>query len=137
MPTRFSVPFLLLVLTGCATLEEDLATARQSWEGAPYEQVVREWGAPARSTKLENGDAVHTWTSRTSYARPGPSIGVGVFGASGGRHSSSGVGIGVGGPIGQSEGAVECERTLVFRESRVVEQTWRGVPEYCAGFRRR
>ena len=29
-----------------------------------------------------------------------------------------------------------CERTLVFRDGRVGEQTWQGSPEYCSTFRR-
>jgi len=29
-----------------------------------------------------------------------------------------------------------CERTLVFKDGRVVEQTWLGSAEYCSTFRR-
>jgi hypothetical protein len=55
-----------------------------------------------------------------------------VFGGSGG----SGVGVGIGFPFGGSAGSESCERTLVFSERRVVEQTWTGPAGYCARFKR-
>ena len=51
---RFITP-LLMLLAGCASTpgqEGDIPAASASWHGAAYEEVVRSWGAPARSTKL-------------------------------------------------------------------------------------
>ena len=94
---------------------------------------MRAWGAPARSTALGEGREAHTWVSQQPPAyRGGPSVGVGVFGGSGG----SGVGVGVGFPFGGSTRAESCERTLVFSERRVAEQTWTGPAAYCARFKK-
>jgi len=40
---------LAAVLAACATAQ-DVEKARNSWQGAAYEDVLRAWGAPARST---------------------------------------------------------------------------------------
>ena len=48
-----------LLLAACATTEE----AKQSWAGATYDEAVRAWGPPARSTKLSDGSDVHTWVA--------------------------------------------------------------------------
>jgi hypothetical protein len=47
-----------------------------------------------------------------------------------------GGGVGVGIPVGSPDPISRCERTMIFREGRVVEQTWLGAPEYCYAFRR-
>jgi hypothetical protein len=125
---------VLLMLAACATPgTPDFTPARESWQGARYDDVVAQWGAATRSTRIENGDDVRTWVSETSRGRGGPSVGFGIF--SGGR--GGGVGIGAGVPFGGSADLVRCERTLVFREGRLIDQTWNGETDYCGTFRRR
>ena len=136
LSVRNSLAVIVSVLAGCATgsLEQQLGEARQSWEGASYEDVVARWGPPARSTKAEEATETHTWVSQEVPVRPyGPSVGVGVFGGSGGR---GGVGVGVGFPIGATVNPATCERTLTFKEGRLVEQHWTGDPAYCRYFKR-
>lgn len=122
---------ILVLLSGCAALERDFAEARDSWQGATYDEVVLRWGTPVRSTKLTDGRDVYTWTSESSFSRGGvsPSIGIG-FG-------SGGVGIGTGVMFRSGGGEpVRCERTLIFMDGRVAEQNWQGPAEYCKDFRR-
>jgi hypothetical protein len=100
---------------------------------------VRAWGAPARSGKLADGADVHTWVSDAGPTyRSGPSVGIGIGGFRGG--GGGGVGVGVGGsvPIGQGSAAPpsRCERTLTFRDGRLVEQSWIGPDEVCADYTR-
>ena len=109
--------------------------ARDSWSGATYDEVLRAWGPPARSGTLGDGAEVHTWVSESgpTYSS-GPSIGIGgVRGGGGGS-----VGIGVGFPIGGGSvsAPARCERTLTFREGRLVEQNWIGADEVCAEYSR-
>jgi hypothetical protein len=121
----------LALLAACATTEK----ARESWSSATYDDIVRAWGAPARSGKLADGADVHTWVSDAGPTiRSGPSIGIGGFGGRGG----SGVGVGVGFPIGSSSAGppARCERTLTFRDNRLVEQSWIGPDEICAEYAR-
>ena len=119
------------LLAACASTEK----ARDSWSGASYDDVVRTWGPPARSGKLGDGADVHTWVSEAGpTVRSGPSIGIGGFGGRGG----SGVGVGVGIPIGSGSPTppARCERTLTFRDGRLVEQNWIGADEVCAEYTR-
>jgi hypothetical protein len=120
---------------GCATVEQELAEVRNAWHGATYDEVVKRWGPPARSATLSDGSATHTWVSNEPPVRSGgPQVGVGVFGGSGG---GGGVGVGIGFPFGGTYGSpASCERTLTFRESTVVEQSWTGDASYCRYFRR-
>ena len=122
---------LALLLAGCASIDK----AKASWQGAHYDDVIARWGAPSRSAPMTGGGQVHTWVTEGGYGGgPGPAS-VGVFGASGG----SGGGIGVGTSIIFGGGAVEpqrCERTLVFKNDRVVEQTWIGQAAFCNQFRK-
>jgi hypothetical protein len=125
---------LLVLIAGCATPGGDggdLPAARSSWQGAGYDEVVTRWGAPTRNTLLTDGRAAYTWISETTVSRGSffPSIGIGL--------GSGGVGLGTGVTMG-SGGAelVRCERTLIFKDQRVVEQTWQGPPGYCSSFRR-
>ena len=110
--------------------------AKQSWQGASYDDVARAWGAPARSATLPDGREQRTWVSEARRPRGTiyPSVGVGVFGGSGGGGVGVGVGVGGSGPIG--EDVRRCERTLVFGDGQVVEQTWSGDESYCATLRR-
>jgi hypothetical protein len=123
-------------LAACATTEK----AKESWAGASYDDAARAWGAPARSGKLADGTEVHTWVSEAGPTyRSGPSVGVGVGGFGGGhRGGSVGVGVGASFPIGQGSVTppARCERTLTFREGRLVEQAWIGPDEICAEYSR-
>jgi len=121
----------LAFLAACASTEK----AKESWVGTSYDDAVRAWGAPARSGKLADGAEVHTWVSEAGPTyRSGPSVGIGGFGGSGGR----GVGVGVGFPIGQGSVTppARCERTLTFRDGRLVEQSWIGPDEICSEYSR-
>lgn len=119
-----------ILLAGCATPGGDIDSARNSWHGARYDDVVAKWGAPARQTSMSDGRDVYTWESTGSggFLSPGS---VGVFGGSG-----FGVGVIFGLP-GMGGGEPQrCERTLTFSGGRVVQQTWLGTPEFCSVFRR-
>ena len=127
---------IVALAAACAStsIEEELGEARDSWQGASYDEVVTRWGPPARGTAPAEGTQTHTWVSQEAPVRPyGPSVGVGVFGGSGGR---GGVGVGVGFPIGATVNPSTCERTLTFRDGRLVEQHWTGDPAYCRYFKR-
>ena len=131
---RFMV-LLVVFLAGCASTggqPADVASARGTWQGAAYEEVVRSWGAPARSTKLPDGRDAHTWVSESIASRASFWPSIGIFGGSGG------VGFGTGVTMGPGYGGEfqRCERTLFFENGRVVDQTWQGPAEYCTGFRR-
>jgi hypothetical protein len=128
------VALLLSFLVGCAsTPTGDINAARSSWQGASYDDVVRSWGAPVRSTKMTDGRDVYTWVSETVTSRPSFFPSLGIFGGSGGVGVGTGVTLGGGGGGGELE---RCERTLVFQNARVVEQTWNGPADFCASFRR-
>jgi hypothetical protein len=119
---------LICAAAACATTGSDLERAKQSWQGATHEEVVARWGIPAR-TDAKNSQ---TWISEGVPYRAQPSVGFGLFGG-GGRTS---VGVGVGIPVGSPEPLARCERTMVFEEGRVVDQSWVGPAEFCYGFRR-
>jgi hypothetical protein len=122
-----------LLLGGCATMDRDLTAEQDSWYGATYDEVVARWGQPVGGQKTADGTEARTWVSEGAPWTPGgPSVGFGVFGGSRG----SGVGVGVNVPFGSPPPPVRCERTLYFRDGRVVDQQWVGPPDYCAGFRR-
>lgn len=116
------------LLAGCATTA-DIDSAKSTWQGATYDEVVARWGTPARQTSLSDGSQVYTWvTEASSGGFPGS---VGVFGGSAG----SGVGVGIGLPLPGMGGGGEiqrCERTLTFRRGRVAEQLWQGQPGLCS-----
>jgi hypothetical protein len=122
-----------LFIAGCVTLQEEFDQAKDSWRGARYDDVVARWGPPAKSATLSDGRETHTWTSREAPVYSGgPQVGVGVFGGSGG----GGVGVGVGFPFGATVNPAGCERTLTFRDKRVVDQSWIGDQSYCRYFKR-
>jgi hypothetical protein len=123
---------IAILIAGCAsTPEGDINAARSSWQGASYDDVVRSWGAPAHSTKLADGTDAHTWVSESIAPRASFWPSIGIFGGSGG------VGIGTGVTMGPGGGElVRCERTLMFRQGRVADQTWNGPQDYCSSFRR-
>jgi hypothetical protein len=122
---------ILVLLAACGSPGET-AGPESGWNGASYDDVVRAWGTPARSTKLTDGSSVYTWVSEGTgtRGRVSPSIGIGIG-------SGGGVGVGTGVVFGSSGGEpVRCERTLIFRDGRVAEQKWQGPAEYCDSFRR-
>ncbi len=106
--------------SGCATADPDLAAARDSWQGARYDDVVRAWGASARSSRLADGRESHTWMSED----------VGVIRGSGGMGGAGGI------VFGEANDAVRCDRTLVFSGGKVVEQSWTGPAAYCNRFKK-
>jgi hypothetical protein len=132
MPVTAAMLAVALHLNGCATPRADIAPVRNAWLGAGYEEVVTKWGTPVRSTSFNDGRQVYTWLSEsvTSRGSVRPSIGVSAG-------SGMGVGVGIGVTSGPGRDAhVTCERTLIFRDGRVVDQSWFGPADYCATFRR-
>ena len=123
------------ILAGCATTA-DIESAKGTWQGSTYDDVVSRWGTPVRQTSLSDGAQVYTWVTEASSGSAGTYGSVGVFGGSGGI--GRGVGVGVGLPLagfGMGGGGgeiVRCERTLTFRNGRVVEQLWQGDPRLCS-----
>lgn len=125
---------LAVLLAACATAG-DVKKAQESWLGASYEDVLRVWGAPARSTRTADGRDWHTWVTE-SGPQAGSSVGFGIGGMSVGRGSGVGVGVGMGMPIGSPPPPERCERTLVFADGKVVDQQWNGPPTLCAPLKR-
>jgi hypothetical protein len=127
---------VLVLVVGCATTEK----AKQTWVGATYDEVLRTWGPPQRSGKLADGTDIHTWVAEGGPTyRSGPTVGFGIggFGVGGGGRST-GVGVGASVPIGEGSASPpsRCERTLSFRDGRLVDQSWLGPDEICSGFGR-
>ena len=121
--------FLTLALAaGCATLA-DVEKAKKSWQGATYDEVVARWGQPASQSQPANGLQTYDWISE-HYSGGGSTVG--AYGGSGG----SGVGISMplpgfgGGPTGR------CQRSMSFKDGRVVDQLWQGTTNYCSIFGR-
>ena len=128
---------LAVLLAACATAAK-MEDARDSWIGVSYEEVLRAWGAPARSTKTPDGRDWHTWVTE-SYPQGGSSVGVGfgVGGTSIGRGGGVGVGVGMGAPIGTPPPPERCERTLIVVDGKITESHWNGPPSLCVDFRRK
>lgn len=117
----------LALFTGCATMA-DVDKARLSWQGATYDEVVARWGPPVSQTEPKDGTQVYDWYSE----RAGGGSTVGAYGGSGG----AGVGISMPLPgfgVGPSG---HCQRSLSFRNGRVVDQVWQGTTQYCSIFGR-
>lgn len=119
----------LALLAGCATMA-DVDKAKRSWQGATYDEVVAQWGQPASQSEAADGMQTYTWFSQRTGG------GGSSFGAYGGSGGGGGVGIsmplpGFGmGPSGQ------CQRSLSFKDGRVVDQIWQGPTQYCSIFGR-
>jgi hypothetical protein len=127
---------LLVFLAACASAPPpagDVETARDSWQGASFDDIVRGWHVPSRSTKLADGREAHTWVSQTVTSRDSWWPSIGIFGGSGGTGFGTGVTMA---PPGSGE-LLRCERTVIFQNARAVEQTWQGPAEYCASFGRK
>ena len=124
---------ILLFVAGCASTPkgEEVASARTSWSGATYDEVVSRWGTPVRSTKMSDGRDVYTWVSEQVASRSSIWPSLGIFGGSGGVGIGTGVTMGPGGGDWQ-----RCERTLFFQNGRVVDQMWQGPSDYCGQFAR-
>jgi hypothetical protein len=97
-------------VAACASTTDELTTARDSWRGATYDQVLMAWGTPSQSSV-----DTHTWLSDDSAPKVQGSGGVG----------------------GMIFPAARCDRTLAFRDGRVVDGRWAGDPAYCTRFARR
>lgn len=124
------------VLAACASEPYDpgAAKARASWRGATYDEVAKAWGPP-RTAVNDGTNYTYTWISEEPPRSSGASVGFGVGRA--GPHS--GVGVGFGFPIGGAQPPVagdRCTRTVVFRDGRVVDESWNGPDEYCQNFRK-
>ena len=137
IPDRSTIAAALLVAvlqsTGCVTARVDITPVRNAWLGASYEEVVSRWGTPVRSTSFDDGRLIYTWFSEGTAPRASiwPTIGVSAG-------SGSGVGIGIGVTTGPGRDAyATCERTLIFKDGRVVDQSWFGPADFCATFRRK
>lgn len=111
---RSRASWLLVLAAGavaaCASTNDELAAARESWRGATYDQVVMAWGTPSQSAVDS-----HTWLSDDSAPRVQGSGGVG----------------------GMIFAAARCDRTLAFRDGRVVDGRWSGDPAFCQRYARR
>lgn len=124
---------IAILIGGCATFGGDVEDAKKSWQGARQDEVVQQWGAPNRQTTLSDGRQAHTWVAEGVTGGSSP-VSIGVFGGSSGSSAA-----GVGGIFGLGSGSTEpqrCERTLVFDNQRVVEQTWLGPPSFCSAFKK-
>jgi len=126
---------VVVLAAACATAEK-MNEARDSWQGVSYEEVLRAWGAPARSTKTPDGRDWHTWVTE-SYPQQGSSVGFGVGGTSIGRGGGVGVGVGMGVPIGAPPPPERCERTLIVVDGKIAESHWNGPPSLCIEFKRK
>jgi len=124
----------LALLGACATAQ-DVDRAKDSWQGASYEEVLRVWGAPARNAVTNDGRYWYTWET-VGYAQPGPSVGFGLGGMRVGGGGGVGVGVGTSVPVGSPSPPERCERTLIFKDGVVVDQSWIGPPSMCADFKR-
>ena len=128
---KLAAAALAALAAACAT-KEDVVKARDSWQGATYEEVLSVWGAPNRSTRTQDGRDWHTWVAE-SYPQGGSTVGFGMGGMVG---RGGGVGVGIGMPIGSPPPPERCERTLVFADGKVVDQHWNGPPTLCAPLKR-
>lgn len=129
---RFAGVFAIVLAAGCQSIGENYSEARNSWDSASYDSVIAQWGQPSRHTTLADGRQVYTWFSQQGG-------GGGVYpsiGLSSGNASSLGVGTGVALSQGSTE-STRCERTLYFKDERVVDQSWLGPWRYCSSFARR
>src|SRR5258706_5123673 len=125
---------LAVLLASCATAQE-VEKAKSSGQGGRYEDVLRVWGAPARSTTTADGRDWHAWVT-DSYPQAQSSVGVGLGGFRIGGGGGVGMGVGMGVPVGSPEPPARCERTLVFDNGRVIDQSWAGPPSMCADLKR-
>jgi hypothetical protein len=117
-----------LFVISCASTDPRFVAARDSWQGARYDDVVKAWGPPDRSS-TRDGRETHTWVARDGLPTPGLHGGAVVSGGTGGAGGA------LFGP--PSEQVAVCERILVFNGGRVAEQTWNGPPDFCTRFNKK
>ena len=125
---------LAVSAAACATVH-DVDVAKNSWQGATYEDVLRVWGAPAASTQTNDGRYWYTWVTQGS-PQPSSSVGFSIGGMRIGGSGATGVGVGTSMPIGSPPPPESCQRTLIFQNGVVVDQSWQGPPGMCADFKR-
>ena len=121
----------LAFLGSCATMA-DVEKAKGTWHGATYDDVVARWGPPTRESGLPDGAQVYSWASESGGGGFYSGSSVGVYGGSG----RGGVGISLPLPGMGGGGPQACDRSLTFRNGRVVDQIWLGPPNYCSIFGR-
>lgn len=113
------------MLAGCAAWGGGTEGARNSWNGARYQDVASQWGAPARSAALADGLVAYTWVS--------PATLIGIFGGSVGYGAGATIPLpGMGGDPDK-----QCIRTLTFRDGYVIRQEWAGPDSICSPYKRR
>jgi hypothetical protein len=78
--------------------------------------IVRSDGNAVRAQSIENAPTV---------TGPGPTIGIGVGGASIGRGGAIGTGVGVGGPVGEGPTRIEGSTFATFPLDQVGPPPWR------------
>ncbi len=115
-----------LLISACAH-DPEVVAARDSWKGAPYDDVVKAWGPPDKSA-TKDGRETRTWVSR-EVPPAGFHGGVTVSGGTGGAGGA------LFGPPTESNAV--CERILVFNGGRVSDQTWNGPPDFCKRFNKK
>ena len=125
---------LAALLAACATAH-DVDVAKNSWMGATYEDVLRVWGAPVASTQTNDGRYWYTWITQGA-PQPSSSVGFSLGGMRIGGGGATGVGVGTSMPIGSPPPPESCQRTLIFENGVVVDQSWQGPPSMCADFKR-
>lgn len=116
---------LAALLAGCAAWGGGTEGAINSWNGAPYQDVASQWGAPTRSATPADGQVVRTWVS--------PSARFGVFGGPGGGGAAASFSL----PGMGFNPERQCERNLTFKDDYVIRQTWQGTDVICSPFKRR
>jgi hypothetical protein len=107
----------------------DVEKAKESWQGATYDEVVTQWGQPANQSAPADGMQTYTWFSERGE---GGGSSVGAYGGSGG----AGVGISMPLPGMGVAPPGRCQRSLSFKDGRVVDQLWQGSTNYCSIFGR-
>ena len=128
---RALILLVILHVAACATTPANMQDAATSWLGASYDEAVARWGTPTRSSALSDGREAYTWVSESTTSRASIWPSIGIFGG------TDGVGVGAGATVGPGGvGLVRCERTLIIRQGRVIDQMWQGDPAYCSTFAR-
>src|SRR2546427_8620556 len=123
---RTHIAVLAALLAACATAQ-DVEHARSSWQGATYEDVLRAWGAPARSAVTADGRYWYTWET-AAYPQPGPSVGIGVGGVRIGGGGAPRVRGRAGKPVGAATPPPRRERPPGFHHRRGGQPDLGGPP---------